>query len=425
MKKNFVRTVIAVMLLLTACFAVPAQASGKTYTGTFRAGLKSASYKVRGSWKKRGKKYRFVRTDGRISRGWLKIGKKVYYLDKKGFRKTGLVKVSGKYYYFSSRGVQKTGRLRVNGRTYFFDPADNGARVIASITANGIPNAAPAREKAGKDKTVRKTGYALKYDKKGTFYDSKGYALEKSTLKRLLTNALKPVGRTMYIYGGGWTPKGNRTGNGGSVETVRIGVSPRWEQFFQTTSAGYNYRNYSYLEHLGLDCSGYVGWVLYNSFNSADGHGDFVMSAQNMARTFSNWGWGSYTPAGQVSTYQPGDIMSLGSGHVYIVIGKCSDGSVVLVHSSPRGVMISGTATRAGNRNSKAVKLAKKYMKKYYPAWYRKYPDSSRGSSYLTSYSKMSWYLKKKKSVMSDPDGLSKKSADKVLKILFKGGKPL
>ena len=52
--------------------------------------------------------------------------------------------------------------------------------------------------------------------------------------------------------------------------------------------------------------------------------------------------------------------------HIYIVVGSCADGSVVLVHSSPAGVRLSGTPDKKGRTNSEAVKLAKKYMKKYY-----------------------------------------------------------
>ena len=111
--------------------------------------------------------------------------------------------------------------------------------------------------------------------------------------------------------------------------------------------------------------------------------------------------------------------MSLRGGHVYIVLGQCSDGSVVLVHSSPKGVMITGTASRRGKKNSHAGKLAARYMKKYFPRWYRKYPDSSRGTSYLTDYSRMRWTLNGNRSVLSDPDGLEGMNASQVLSLLL------
>ena len=140
-----------------------------------------------------------------------------------------------------------------------------------------------------------------------------------------------------------------------------------------------------------------------------------------MARTYSSWGWGSYKSARAFKDWRAGDVMSLAAGHVYIVIGGCSDGSVVLVHSSPKGVMINGTVSSAGKVKSKAWKLARKYMKKYYPEWYKKFPDVSRGRQSLTGYSRMRWHLGTKNSVMSDPDGLRKMNASQVLKVIFSG----
>ena len=58
-------------------------------------------------------------------------------------------------------------------------------------------------------------------------------------------------------------------------------------------------------------------------------------------------------------------------------------------------------------------------MKKYYKAWYKKYPDVTRGYSYLTSYSRMRWSIGEETSVLSDPEGLRNMSADKVLKVIF------
>ncbi|MFR8999502.1 MAG: hypothetical protein ACLVIY_02750 [Anaerobutyricum soehngenii] len=49
------------------------------------------------------------------------------------------------------------------------------------------------------------------------------------------------------------------------------------------------------------------------------------------------------------------------STHVYIVVGSCQDGSVVLVHSSPAGVRLSGTpdTDRENKQRGGAVRLAK------------------------------------------------------------------
>lgn len=106
-------------------------------------------------------------------------------------------------------------------------------------------------------------------------------------------------------------------------------------------------------------------------------------------------------------------------GHVWIVVGQCSDGSVVLLHSSPAGVQINGTVTPQGKKNSQAVALAKKYMKKYYGEWYQKFPKVDRGSSYLSHYGQMRWRTTGKNVVLSDPDGYQDMSAEEVLKALF------
>lgn len=263
--------------------------------------------------------------------------------------------------------------------------------------------------------TSAKSKIKYGYDEAGNFYDGKGYMIQKSTIRHLLEVALQPVGKTMYVWGGGW----NQKDTGSGLESTTIGVSPRWEEFFRKQTPAYDYRTTRYQYHDGLDCSGYVAWVIYNTFNTESGHGGYVMLAQLMAKTFSDWGWGSYSPAKRFKDQKAGDIMSLAAGHVYIVIGRCSDGSLVLVHSSPKGVMINGTVSKSGKKKSKAWKLARQYMRRYYPEWYAKYPDVSRGKDYLRKYSRMSWNIGTKNSVMSDPEGLRNMSAEAVLKVIF------
>ncbi len=238
----------------------------------------------------------------------------------------------------------------------------------------------------------------------------------KSTLKDFLLTALEPVGSTMYVWGGGWNDED--TGSGG--ESLTLGVSPRWEKFFQKQDSSYNYRTTRFQIRDGLDCSGYVGWCIYNILEVESGRQPgYVMLAQRMASEYASYGWGSYTPASKVKNYRAGDIMSTSSGHVWIVVGSCSDGSVVLLHSSPPGVQLMGTPTPGGKQESLAVALARKYMQKYFPEWYQKFPDCARGSSYLTDYSQMRWDLSGKV-VMSDPDNYRNKSANRILNDLFR-----
>ncbi len=393
------RILRALLLALVLCMAVPAGVSAATVKGTFTT--TSDSETVKGGWKKKSGKYYFVTTDGEyLKGGWLKLNAGKYYISKNGYRVNGLKKIKGKYYFFDKKGKLQTGFVEISNRLCYFDPEKGGARTGAG-----------KKKIDGVVYTFDSNGFtpANAYDSRGSYYDAKGYMIKKSTIHRLLEVALWPAGQTLYIWGGGWS----------SAASTTIGISSTWKEFFDSQSSSYNYKNYLYQVAKGLDCSGYVSWVLYNTFNDESGHGSYLMLAQQMAYTYGSWGFGSYSSPRKFTDHKAGDIMSLPAGHVYIVIGRCSDGSVVLIHSSPKGVMINGTPSSSGKKNSKALKLAKKYMKKYFPKWYAKFPDVSRGYSYLTSYGKMSWYIDKKKSVMSDPEGLRDMSADKVLKVIF------
>lgn len=241
-----------------------------------------------------------------------------------------------------------------------------------------------------------------------------------STIKNLLQTALAPVGSTMYVWGGGW----NKADTGAGKEARQIGLSPKWRTFAKNKTSSYNYRNYRYQIHDGLDCSGYVGWCVYNVLNTENKKKGYVYSASKQAKRFADKGFGSYYAANKIRDYCAGDIMSSTCGccgHVWIVVGECKDGSVVLLHSSPAGVQLSGTVTPKGKKNSQAYQLAQKYMKKYYKTWYKKYPDVRRGSTYLSHYSQMRWNVTGKKVILSDPDGYQNMSAEEVLKDLFEG----
>ena len=240
------------------------------------------------------------------------------------------------------------------------------------------------------------------------------------TIKNLLLTALQPVGNTMYIYGGGC----NESDTGAGIEAVTIGVDPAWKEFADKQTSSYNYKNYDYKKdvsviHLGLDCSGYIGWALYNTMNTQNNLDGLVDSSKKIASNLAGFGWGSLAKKGSFSDYRAGDIMSASCNdcaHVFMAIGQCDDGSVVFLHSSPSGTMISGTYTRSGNSNSEAVKLASKYMSKYYPSWYSRYPDSSRNASYLSHYDRFRWTVGGQ---LADPEGLTEMSAEQVLAELF------
>ncbi len=235
------------------------------------------------------------------------------------------------------------------------------------------------------------------------------------TLKNLLETALAPVGSTMYIYGGGW----NDADDGAGKDAVTIGVPLQWRDFFLTQGPDYDFHHH-HDRRDGLDCSGYVGWVLYNVFRRESGGEGYVLPSAEMAKTFAAYGWGTYLPAKEVQDYRPGDLMSSKQRHVYIVLGACADGSILLLHASPPGVMLSGTVTPSGEPQSNAVSLAEYYLKTYYPAWYEKFPACGRDLSYLNEYDQLRWDLG---GVLKDPEGYRLLPPPLLLADLFKNKK--
>lgn len=234
-----------------------------------------------------------------------------------------------------------------------------------------------------------------------------------ATLKKLLQVGLMPMGRTMYVWGGGW----NSTDSAAGDAARTMGISPRWETFFRAQTGSYDYRRTRYQTENGLDCSGYIGWCIYNTLHTEDGGEGYVMAARAMAHEFALRGWGTYREKHVVCDHKAGDIMS-SSGHVWMVVGTCEDGSVVLLHSSPPGVQLAGTPSKSRNSASCAAALARYYMQTYFPQWYEKYPDHTKGEDYLTQYAQMRWDVTGR-SVMTDPQQYRHKCADEILADLF------
>ncbi|MDR3766388.1 MAG: S-layer homology domain-containing protein [Butyricicoccus sp.] len=255
------------------------------------------------------------------------------------------------------------------------------------------------------------------------------------TLKNLLATALEPVGTTLYVYGGAW----NWQDTGASAQATTIGLPQTWVDFFQSQSADYTYKNsanpsQSYYPHggwnqyyyAGADCSGYIGWVIYNVMNTQSGQLGYVTSSTRMAQTFASYGWGTKTQAIRQTAFRPGDIISI-NGHVWMCLGTCDDGSVVILHSTPSesvngksggGVQINGIGASA---DCQAAQLAKTYMSKYYPQWYAKYHSVFKSYASYTAYSgsvagKFSWTIGR---TLSDPDGYAALSAEDILADLF------
>lgn len=256
----------------------------------------------------------------------------------------------------------------------------------------------------------RRTGGKMQYSKQSRIAETTVPRKAKSTLKNFLRTAKAPMGSTMYIYGGGWNIWQHSAGK----TARRTGLSPEWRKFASKQTKNYKYYWHLYRSGKGLDCTGFLGWCVYNTMNTANGRAGYVYYSGKAGKALAAKGYGKWTKKSKVKSHKPGDVMSA-NGHVWIVIGDCSDGSTVLIHSSPPGVRLAGTPSRTGKKNSKAAKLARKYMKAYYPSWYKRYPKVYTRKNYRTYYGRMRWYA----SVLEDPDGYRKMSAKQVLLDLF------
>ena len=150
------------------------------------------------------------------------------------------------------------------------------------------------------------------------------------TLQNLLRTALMPVGISLYVYGGGWNWQDTGSGN----TAMHIGLPQSWIDFFDRQNACYTYRNDSNPAHsyyptggwnqygyAGLDCSGYLGWTLYNtlhtesaSVSDCDG---YVTPAAEFAHTLAQRAWGTLSRQDcgnglqEPSSFRPGDIFSV------------------------------------------------------------------------------------------------------------------
>ena len=146
------------------------------------------------------------------------------------------------------------------------------------------------------------------------------------------------------------------------------------------------------------------------------GSGYTVVSGE-IGSYYKSIGWGTIVNQSYLSKTEwkmkPGDI-GYNSGHTWIVLGQCSDKSLVIIHSTPQaGCQIAGTTTPTGNSNSEAVVLANKYMAKY--SGFTKFNYHPSCGNYIRNGN----YLRWKSSVLSDPDGYGNMTADQILLNLF------
>lgn len=435
---------------------------GKKYYFNKRTGVQ-----VKGWVKtKKGKKRYFTKGTGVMVTGWLKNskGQKRYFSPKTGYMRTKwMTKGKNKYYFYSNSGIAATGFLKdsKDNTRYFYKGSCAMATGWVSSTA-GTKRYFHTSSKASEDGVMAvgftqidgstyyftnsgkmATGWLTLDDKKYYFDGSTGvmytgiqtvdgqqmeFATDGSlvgnvdgdpnavvstgtkTIKNYLSGALLPVGEALYVWGGGWN------------DSTRKGVSPKWKKWYDKQDSSYNYNEYRDLSKAnrakGLDCSGFVGWAAYQVMQTQSGVGSgYTVVSGDIGSYYKSLGWGKILNQSYLSKHdwklKPGDI-GYNSGHTWIVLGQCSDKSVVIVHSTPQaGCQIAGTTTPTGESDSEAVALAKKYMSRY--SGYTKYDYHPSCGNYIRNGN----YLRWDSDVLGDPEGYANMTADQILYDLF------
>ena len=332
-------------------------------------------------WRKIGSTWYYLASDGKMLTGFQNIGGSKYYLNTgSGAMAVGWLQLGSDWYYMNGSGAMLTDWQNIDGSEYYF--YSSGAMAVSTVIG----------------------GVEIGADGKASRTESQAIG----TLTKFLKTMIQPVGNTLYVWGGGhdaWTD-----GDG-----LRIGMNPKWKQFYDQQGAAYNYTKHRYEYQNGLDCSGLVSWAVYNTYNTKSNQKETAYSSTSTGfpAYLTNKGFGSH---GKVSggTFTPGDVVSM-TGHVWVVLGMCSDGSLVIVHATPPVVQISGTVNTAGSTNSEAVKLANAYMKKYYSDAAGKYNLCIASKAYVNNVDRFQW----SSSSMRDPDGLRNMTAAQVLEKLI------
>ena len=298
---------------------------------------------------------------GMYKNAFITYDNNLYYLGSDSKMAIGWQSIGGNTYYFRSWGGMITGKQVIDGKTYVFD---EDGKLVQS------PDGFEPSAQIG----VR-------------------------TVRNFLKNALLPLGNTLYIWGGGHT----------DAEAESYGVNAQWKQFFNTQNSTYNYSDHLYEYGKGLDCSGYVGWTAHQVTKEYA-----TTTSTGMPAYFARKGWGTCVTGDTSQKFTPGDVVSK-SGHVWIVIGQCSDGSVVVIHATPPYIQLGGTVSSTGNINSEAIELANEYMKMYYPVAYERYGVKVLDRSYLTGVNHFTW----SSSILSDSEGYRRKKPAEILNDLF------
>ncbi len=257
------------------------------------------------------------------------------------------------------------------------------------------------------------------------------------TLKNFLLMALMPLGSALYVFGGGW----NFEDTGSNAFTRSPGLSPAWRSFFLSQDENYTYRDpfgdekkadpatsfYPYggfneYGWAGLDCSGYVGWTLYNTLENASGAPGYVGPSTRMAKNLSARGLGSLSRP-EHPRPRAGEIASI-RGHVWISLGACGDGSILILHSTPSPSRASqpGGGVQMGavgpSESCEAYVLARRFMRRFCPEWFARYDACLKSPEAYLSFPEEGGLFSWSREALPDPENLSALSPAELLSAL-------
>lgn len=253
------------------------------------------------------------------------------------------------------------------------------------------------------------------------------------TVKNFLQHACSAMGRVAYMWGGG---QGNPPNHVIGFDKLL----PKYKEYHDADRENKT----TEVSNAGLDCCGYVKWAVYQAFHTEEGKSDTdgntalyypnSLESKGFGRVLAkSTPWASYD-------LHPGDIVSKGvsesHAHIWIVIGKTSDGGAVMIHSSGTGELV-----RLAGTTSEAKALAKKYndivntvstevMGGDPVDWFPE--GSGQGSGHFTrgkeGYNNVSvnvhifrWNYDT--SGLEDPDGITNMSAEEVLESIIGDGR--
>lgn len=243
------------------------------------------------------------------------------------------------------------------------------------------------------------------------------------TVLNLLRTAMQPMGTTLYVYGGGWNEQDT-----GADEAARAPLpSPVWRAFFSAQNAAYDYRRFldPRFRRCGLDCSGYLGWALCAALHGEPQREGYVCPSTEMAGRLAAHGLGTLLRS--PTDFLPGDVFSM-SGHVWLCVGACRDGSLVIAHSTPSpdrtgtgrggGVQLSALPPDDSTPSCEALTLARGYMRRF-PAWNARYATQTKPRAQYTALPDNPNAGLLRPTILSDPENIKKQDAQTILNALF------